>query len=245
LDKKQKEHLDMVAASIRRRWGSKALSSLSDRSIQAIQSISSGFPSLDQALGIGGFPRGHISELIGTHTAGMVTVALKVIAAAQAEGMIAAYFDLSESLDADYARRCGVILNKLVLIRPHPQNRALEMLYDLVSKSAVIVAVFDSTPDFLATEPIKTTLPATMRRINRALIASGGALLFLTPSASGVLTHDAAVRLVFERKHWIHKHEDVQGYESQVMIAKNKFAPEGREVLVTIDFDEVVRGDAA
>src|SRR5262245_17732673 len=107
------------------------------------QAIPTGFGVLDEALGVGGIPRSHITEFLGIPTSGAITLALKVIASAQALGDIAAYLDLSESLDADYVARCGVDLAKLVLVRPQPKEKSLDMLYDIVEKKGAGVMVFD------------------------------------------------------------------------------------------------------
>jgi RecA/RadA recombinase len=98
-----------------------------------------------------------------------VTLALKVIASAQAEGDAAAYFDLSESLDADYAARCGVDLEKLLLIRPQPEEKSLEMLHDLVEKHGAGVIAFDAV-----SRPSRSLhrLTRALRRTTRALAGS-------------------------------------------------------------------------
>ena len=239
----RKDRIEMVASTLRRRWGAKALDTANTiTSAPRVQTISTSFEALDEALGMGGIPRNHVTELLGIPTSGAITLALKVIASAQAFGEVAAYLDLGESLDADYAVRCGVDLTKLVLIRPQPREKSLDMLSDLVEKKGAGVIVFDS---LVALSKPPNHVTSALRRINRALAESGCALIFVSASSKGLLSHEAALRLSVQRKHWLERHGDIYGYVSLITIAKNNFAPSGREVLVSLDFDKTVLGDAA
>ena len=239
----RKKRVEMIAADVRKRWGTKALDARGAATLSSrVQVIPSGFPSLDRALGINGIPRSYVTEFWGTPTSGIVTIALKIIASAQSSGDVAAYLDMNESLDADYASRCDVDLNKLLLIRPQPKEKSLEMLYDLVKKRGVGIIVFDSLTTF-SKPPDKLTM--VLRRINRALAESGCALIFVSSSPRGMLSHEAAVRLSIQRKHWLERQGDIYGYVSQITVTKNNFSPSGRKLLVSLDFEGVVLGDAA
>ena len=242
MDSQRKERIELVATTIRRRWGVKALDTLGTASPAAhVKSTSSGFAVLDKALGIGGIPQSCITEFVGNPTSGIVTIALKIIASAQANSSMAIYLDLSESLDADYADRCGVDLNTLLLIRPQPPERSLELLRDLVEKKAASVVVFDSLASL--SQP-RHKLTRALQLISRTLTESGCALIFLNPSPNQMLAQ-AAVRLSVQRKEWLKRHGDVYGYLSQITITKNKFALSGQKLVVSLDFEEVVLGDAA
>jgi recombination protein RecA len=239
----RKEQIELIAAEIRKRWGARALTTLGTASLdKGVQVIPSGFSALNHALGIGGIPRSHITELIGTPTSGIATIALKVIAHAQAVGDVAAYLDLSKSLDADYAARCGVALDRLLIIRPQHKEKTLEMLYELVEKRVAGVIVFDAV-----SSPSKSLqrLTSSLRRTTHILADSLCAILFLTPSPGGMLPHEATVRLTVQRDRWLADHSDIQGYVSQVVVIKNIFAPVGREILINLNFEDVVLGDAA
>ena len=116
----------MTVAAIQQRWGTQALRRWGEapayrqgQAARAVEAphIPTGFPALDQALGIGGIPRGRITEMMGAPTSGMATLALKVIASAQSRRDMAAYVDLGYTFDPDYAARCGVTPDKLLLVR--------------------------------------------------------------------------------------------------------------------------------
>src|SRR5690242_13760198 len=99
-----------VIAAIQRRWGAHALRIFGQRPAATIPVISTGFPDLDAALGIGGFPRGRLTELLGMATSGKTTIVLRALAQAQALGDRVGYLDLPSSFDPEYAAWCGVDL---------------------------------------------------------------------------------------------------------------------------------------
>jgi len=118
-----------------------------------IPRIPTGFPALDQAPGIGGIPRGRVTEILGAPTSGMATRALKLMAKAQGDRDTAAYLDLSYTFDPDYAVRCAVSLERLHLIRPHSGREALEIAASPIAGRGIWVLVFDSVPPTLFTLP--------------------------------------------------------------------------------------------
>src|SRR5262245_57015953 len=107
-----------LITAVQRRWGTRALRLLRAATEEVIPVVPTGFHDLDSALRIGGVPRGRITELLGTPTSGMTTIALTLIAQAQAQGDLASYIDLSKTFDAEYAALVGVDLAALLLIRP-------------------------------------------------------------------------------------------------------------------------------
>jgi recombination protein RecA len=116
-----------IIAAMQRRWGTRALRLLRDSAL-APTVLSTGFVEFDRALAIGGVPRGRLTELLGTPTSGMMTIALTLIARAQAQGDLAGYIDLSKTFDAEYAALVGVDLTALLLIRPRSAADALEVI---------------------------------------------------------------------------------------------------------------------
>ena len=108
----KKKRLEMTVASIQQRWGWQALRKLdSSSATAAVPHISTGFPNLDQALGIGGLAKGRVSELLGPATSGKTTLALKFLVQAQANGGAVGYVDHARFFDPDYAHRCGLDLS--------------------------------------------------------------------------------------------------------------------------------------
>jgi recombination protein RecA len=206
-------------------------------------------------MGIGGIPRGRISELIGIPTSGMSTLALKITAQAQERGVTAVYLDLERTFDPDYARRCGVRLSHLTVIHPYNVLQALAILSDFVIIGRIDLLVFDM-PAHLQNEPqIARKLSTTLGRLLSPLSKSGSTLLFLTnlpaqvsPTLStypnqAILPYFATIRLLLQKERWLYKQRDVRGYEAQVLVVKNKLAPPGQQVHISITFNGTVDGD--
>ncbi len=137
--------LDAVLSQIRKQFGETSIQRLGDcKAANDIPVISTGSYSLDLALGIGGLPRGRIIEIYGPESSGKTTVALHVIANAQAAGGMAAFVDAEHALDANYARRLGVKLDDLLVSQPNSGEEALTITEQLVKSGALDVVVVDS-----------------------------------------------------------------------------------------------------
>lgn len=137
--------LDAVLAQIRKQFGDTSIQRLGDcAAANDIPVIPTGSFSLDLALGIGGLPRGRIVEVYGPESSGKTTVALHVIANAQAAGGLAAFVDAEHALDANYARRLGVKLDDLLVSQPNSGEEALTITEQLVKSGALDVVVVDS-----------------------------------------------------------------------------------------------------
>jgi recombination protein RecA len=241
----------MAVEAIQRRWGSKALRKTPTSPKHSASAIPTGFPELDEALGIGGIPRGRITEMLGSPTSGMTTLALKTVAAGQAQGDIAIYVDLGHTFDPDYAARCGVTLENLLLVRPTVGLEALQIVLELVTSGGVGILVVDGLIPLLVQSALSVQGDTFLRQLNSALHDSPCALLFLTALRVGdtnrtpnqALAHYATLRLWVEKQRWLKAHQDIQGYESQIMVLKNRLATPGRRAKIAIRFDTVVRGN--
>ena len=252
--RKRRRQLDMAVATIHRRYGPRALVKGKPASAARVPHISTGFPALDRALGIGGLPKGKICELMGPATSGKTTLALKFLAQAQAAGGQVAYVDQALYFDPDYAHRCGLDLSRLLVGTSHDLREALAMTEALVHSGGLTALVFDAL-DFLWTDAEAAhLLAATLNRLPVALSRSGTVLLVLHESPSGnsptgdgpalsTLAHHAAVRLQVVRERWLPNHQDIRGYEARVGIQKNRMGPAGRTVLLKIEFNGTVRGN--
>lgn len=256
---KKRKKLAATVAAIQQRWGTRALRP--GRQVQqaqaAVPHIATGFAALDAALaGIGGIPRGRISELLGAPTSGMTTVALKIVAQAQAGGDTAAYLDLSGTFDPDYAARCEIDLNRLLLVRPRSGAEALAIALELAASRAVGPLIFDATTALLAGPPAEgPRLAASLAQLPASLNRSPGAAIFLTPLRHGgplspahyppgfALPNLASLRLALSKERWLRRGEDVRGYEAQVRVLKNKLGPAGQQARLAIIFNGTVRGD--
>lgn len=275
-NKAELRELEMTVLQIQRRWGPKALRRLeaSTAGIE-IPHIPTGFDKLDKALGIGGIPRSRITEILGPITSGKTTIALKIIAYAQDRKDIAAYIDLSRTLDPDYAFRCGVDLRKLLIVQPDSGREALAIANSLVSSRGLAAIVFDSVSSLLGETSSPQLMSEALRQLTGPLADSACALIFLTSLCFGgpcgisiprggpcvtditqggpsskdnylsgfALSHYASVRLLVGREKWIKRYGDITGYRAEVTVVKNKLAPAGKRVSVSITFNGTVKGN--
>ncbi len=257
MDKKKarKQKLEMAVTHIHRRFGPRSLVKsrlpTADGDASPVPHISTGFPELDRALGIGGLPKGRITELIGFGTSGKTTLALKFLAQAQAAGHQVGYIDQARYFDPDYAHRCGLDLSRLLIGTPYGLQEALDMIQALVQSRSLSALVFDALDIFWVNAETAQHLTALLNRLTPTLARSGTALLFLRSSISNDaadlpgLAHHAAVRLQLARERWLRRrgHRDTRGYETRVEILKNQLGPSGRTVKVAIEFNGTVRGN--
>jgi len=235
-DKQQR--LQEGIASIRRAHGEDALRPLGDFGADAaVAHLSTGFVLLDHALGIGGVPRGHLTQVSGIPTSGAMTLAWKTLAQAKDEAVLC--IDMLHTYDADYAARCGVALANLLLVQPASPDQALEVLTTLVDAVAAAVVVFD-IPD---KKPRVET--STLHRLLSALHRSRCALLVAEHAATPLFSEKAAIRLHFQRSGWLRQRQDINGYRTQVRILKNRWGHTGQRVSLVIGFSGVVQGDGA
>ena len=229
----QLRNLETTLAALHERWGSRAVRKLGESS-GAIPHLATSWPMLDRALGIGGLPRGHLSELVGAPTSGVNTLALKVIASAHQAGEMAAYFDFTGTFDADYAVRCGVQITNLLLVRPASEAEALDIAIALVRSHSLGALVYDAT----ATPPTESL----WRRLSAPLTESACAFLCMSREQSRL---SPMVRLQLARERWLYRRREVQGYRSRVTIRENKFSALRHPVVITIGFSGMVAGDGA
>ncbi len=246
-DKKRK--LEITVAALQDRWGVRAIHRLDKEQTTPIAHVSTSFSLLNEALVIGGLPRGRISEIIGVPTSGMSTIALRISAEAQESSATAIYIDLDHTFDPEYAARCGLELSRLILVRPSDIHQALAILHDFILNGGISIVVFDVPLKLLAEPRPVQALTTTLGRLITPLSRTNCVLLFLTslpasstpsmahyPSGS-TLPHHAAVRLFIHRERWIYQHRDISGYQAQVLVVKNKLGPAGKQASITITFD--------
>ena len=226
--------LETVLANLQARWGTRVVRKLGKPETVMVPHLKTGFATLDRALGIGGLPRGYVSELVGAPTSGAGTIALKTLANAHYMGEMAVYFDLSGTFDADYAVRCGVHLANLLLVRPTSNAEAFDIAYTLVSSGSVGALIYDAGAEGYS--------PLVWRRLLAPLTNSACAFVYLSELA---IVELAAVRLYIERERWLYRRRDVRGYRTRVTILENKFSALRNPVSVLIGFSGVVTGDGA
>jgi recombination protein RecA len=255
--KSRQEQLDHTITLMQQRHGSKALRQ--GVSPPAIPHISTSFPELDAALGIGGIPKGRVTVITGAETAGQLTLAALVLANAQRDSRLrVAYVDLSHACDAEYLERCGVELDRLWVARPVDGRQALDMTLDIAQRPQFSAALFDHWTGLEDNPATRQYAAATLDHLATHLAHSGVALLvlderpslwhsFLTgawrDAAYSALSHHAALRLALQHEEWLKVGPDIRGYRVRVNVDKNKLGPAGQTVSLSIHFNGTVRGD--
>jgi recombination protein RecA len=251
--------IELAVASIEKQFGKGSIMRLGRDGalLPDIQSISTGVPSLDIALGVGGVPRGRIVEIYGPESSGKTTLALHVIAEAQKKGGIAAFVDAEHALDAGYARKLGVNTEDLLLSQPDTGEQALEITETLIRSAAVDVIVIDSVAALVPRAELEgemgdqhmglqaRLMSQALRKLTATVSKSNTCLIFInqirmkigvmfgnpeTTTGGNALKFYASQRLDIRRIGAIKNGEAVVGARARVKVVKNKVAPPFKEV---------------
>jgi recombination protein RecA len=226
-----------------------------------VEAISTGALSLDIALGIGGVPKGRIVEIYGPESSGKTTLALHIIAEAQAAGGIAAFVDAEHAMDPTYAKKIGINLEDLYLSQPDYGEQALEIVETLVRSGGVDVIVVDSVAALTPRAEIEgemgdshmglqaRLMSQALRKITAIASKTGTTVIFLnqlrmkigvmfgnpeTTTGGNALKFYASVRMDIRKKEKLGTNEDVTGHVVKVKVVKNKMAPPFREATFDI-----------
>ena len=260
-EKEKKVALDRAIAEITKEIGKGAIMRLGERSAAQVEVFSTGSISLDAALGVGGIPRGRISEIFGPESSGKTTLALHVIAEAQKNGGVGAFIDAEHALDAIYAKRLGVDTDNLLIAQPDCGEQALEITERLVRSNAVDIIVVDSVAALVprseidgemgdATMGVQARLMSqAMRKLTGAVSKSKTCIIFInqirdkigvmfgnpeTTTGGKALKFYTSIRIEIRRINHIKGGENVIGNRTKIKVVKNKLAPPFREVEVDL-----------
>jgi recombination protein RecA len=243
--------LEYALKDIRHRFGETAVLTLNDTSLQ-VAAISTGYPTLDIALGVGGLPRGRIADIYGPESSGKTTLCLSTIAQAQAVGGMAAFIDTEHALDLGWASRLGVDLNRLYLAQPDTGEQALEIA-EAVIRAGVDVVVIDSAASLTPRAEIEgemgdnhaglqaRLMSQALRKLAAPVHQNNTVLIFTNQlrknpqaavfensehSTGGMaLKFHASIRIDLRRIRAIKKDGEVIGCRLRASIKKNKVAP--------------------
>jgi recombination protein RecA len=243
--------LQALITRIQQRWGTRALHILGHTTTaDTLPVLPTGVAQLDTLLGIGGLPRGRLTEFLGTPTSGMTTLALRILAQAQLRGELVAYLDLPSAFDAEYAAWCGVDLATLTLIRPRAAVDALDIVYALLANGGLGVLLIDQLMILHEAPRGGVLLDTALRVWKRPLAASSCVLLILTrlpyrPAIvrsiglyGSALGHAAALRLSITRAAWLDESTVQLGCRTRISLLKHQLAPTSGEACVTIAFED-------
>ena len=248
--------LDIALANIEKQFGKGSLMRLGDEAAVPVACIPTGSIALDVALGVGGIPRGRVTEIYGPESSGKTTVALHVVAEAQRAGGVAAFIDAEHALDPSYAQALGVDINELLVSQPDNGEQALEIADMLIRSNAVDVIVIDSVAALTPRAEIEgemgdshvglqaRLMSQALRKIAGSLHRSHTSAIFInqlrekigvmfgspeTTPGGRALKFYSSVRLDVRRIETLKDGTEAVGNRVRVKVVKNKIAPPFRQ----------------
>ena len=248
----KKAAIASVMQRIERECGKGSIMRLGENASMNVSAVSTGSLSLDFALGIGGIPKGRITEIYGPESSGKTTIALHVIAEVQKQGGEAAFIDAEHALDPSYAKKLGVNIDELIVSQPDDGNQALEIAETLVNSGAIDIIVVDSVAALVPRQELEgemgeshvgiqaRLMSQAMRKLSGAIAKSNCIVIFTNQLREKVgvmygnpevttggraLKFYASVRIDVRRVESLKNGSDVYGARTKCKVVKNKVAP--------------------
>ena len=244
--------LDLAILQIEKQFGQGSIMRMGEDSIVKIEGISTGSISLNAALGIGGIPRGRITEIYGPESSGKTTLSLHIIAEAQKSGGYAAFIDAEHAMDPEYAKKLGVDTDNLLISQPDTGEQALDITETLIRSGALDVIVIDSVAALVPKAELDgdmgdshmglqaRLMSQALRKLTGTVSKSRTSVIFInqirhkigvmfgspeTTTGGNALKFYASVRLDIRRIGQIKEGDQVVGNRTRVKVVKNKVAP--------------------
>lgn len=271
IDKKNKNNLQELLEDLKKEFGEGAIMSLEKIPKVNVETISTGSPSLDFALGVGGLPRGRIIEIFGPESSGKTTLALSVAAQAQKQNGNVAFIDTEHALDPEYAKRIGVNIEKLVLSQPDSGEDALNIAEKLTRSSLFDLIIIDSVAALVPRAELEgeigdqfiglqaRMMSQALRKLTGIISKTRTVLIFInqtramiggmipgqeTTPGGKALKFYASVRIELKRTSQIKKGEEIIGNRIKARIVKNKTAPPFKTTELDIYYNEGISYEA-